>query len=72
MYPGESVRRAELEVKRNELLSTIDQKKNLLNLEEARRRLKQLESDIKSKQEQAVADEFNQQIHAYKEAQKNK
>ena len=32
-----SVRRAELEVKRNELLSTIDRKKNLLNLEEARR-----------------------------------
>lgn len=50
-----SVRRAELEVKRNELLSDIDQKKNLLNLEEARRRLKQLESDIKSKQEQAQA-----------------
>ena len=51
-----SVRRAELEVKRNELLSTIDQKKNVLNLEEARRRLKQLESDIKSKQEQAQAE----------------
>lgn len=50
-----AVRRAELEVKRNELLSDIDQKKNLLNLEEARRRLKQLESDIKSKQEQAQA-----------------
>lgn len=51
-----SVRRAELEVKRNELLSAIDQKKNLLNLEEARRRLKQLESDIKSRQEQARAE----------------
>jgi hypothetical protein len=51
-----SVRRAELEVKRNELLSPIDQKKNVLNLEEARRRLKQLESDIKSKQEQAQAE----------------
>ncbi len=51
-----SVRRAELEVKRNELLSSIDQKKNLLNLEEARRRLKQLESDIKSRQEQARAE----------------
>jgi hypothetical protein len=50
-----SVRRAELEVKRNELLSQIDAKKNLLNLEEARRRLKQLESDIKSRQEQAQA-----------------
>ena len=51
-----SVRRAELEVKRNELLSAIDQQKNTLNLEEARRRLKQLESDIKSRQEQAQAE----------------
>ncbi len=51
-----SVRRAELEVKRNELLPEIDQKKNLLNLEEAKRRLKQLESDIKSRQEQAEAE----------------
>ena len=38
-----AVRRAELEVKRNELLSAIDAKKNLLTLEEQRRRLKQLE-----------------------------
>ncbi|WP_321472808.1 HlyD family efflux transporter periplasmic adaptor subunit [uncultured Paludibaculum sp.] len=51
-----AVRRAELEVKRNEILAAIDQKKNILNLEEARRRLKQLESDIKSKQEQALAE----------------
>jgi len=51
-----SVRRAELEVQRNELLADIDAKKNLLNLEESRRRLKQLESDIKSRQEQALAD----------------
>jgi biotin carboxyl carrier protein len=51
-----SVRRAELEVKRNELLSQIDAKKNLLNQEEAKRRLKQLESDIKSRQEQAQAE----------------
>ncbi|HYZ85678.1 MAG TPA: efflux RND transporter periplasmic adaptor subunit [Bryobacteraceae bacterium] len=50
------VRRAELEVKRNELLSSIDAKKNLLNLEEARRRLQQLESDIKSRLEQAQAE----------------
>src|SRR5882762_10124785 len=49
-----AVRRAELEVKRNELLSEIDAKKNVLNLEEARRKLKQLESDIKSRQEQAL------------------
>lgn len=51
-----SVRRAELEVKRNELISAIDAKKNLLSLEEARRRLKQLESDIKSRQQQALAE----------------
>jgi len=51
-----SVRRAELEVQRNPLLAEIDQKKNLLNLDETRRRLKQLESDIKSRQEQAQAE----------------
>jgi hypothetical protein len=51
-----SVRRAELEVKKNPLLPTIDQRKNVLNLEEAQRRLRQLESDIKSKQEQALAE----------------
>jgi len=51
-----SVRRSELEVKRNELLSPIDQKKNELNLEESKRRLSQLQSDIKSRQEQAEAE----------------
>ncbi len=51
-----AVRRSELEVQRNPLLSEIDRKKNELNLEEARRRLKQLESDIKSRQEQARAE----------------
>ena len=50
------VRRAELEVKRNELLSAIDAKKNVLSLEEAKRRLQQLESDIKSRQAQAEAE----------------
>jgi len=43
------VRRAELEVSRNELLSDIDAKKNVLNQEEAKRRLTQLEQDIKSR-----------------------
>lgn len=43
------VRRAELEVSRNELVSEIDAKKNLLNLEEARRKLAQLEQDINSR-----------------------
>jgi len=51
-----SVRRAELEVQRNELLAAIDQQKNKLNLEEAKRRLQQLESDIKSRREQALAE----------------
>ncbi len=51
-----SVRRAELEVKRNDLLSEIDRRKNLLNLDEARRRLTQLESDIKSRLQQAEAE----------------
>jgi HlyD family secretion protein len=43
------VRRAELEVSRNELVSEIDGRKNLLNLEEARRRLAQLEQDVNSR-----------------------
>jgi multidrug resistance efflux pump len=50
------VRRAELEVQRNELLSSIDQKRNQLNLEEAKRRLSQLESDIQSRKQQAEAE----------------
>ena len=40
-----AVRRAELECKRNEIISAIDAKKNLLTLEEQRRRLKQLEEE---------------------------
>jgi HlyD family secretion protein len=51
-----AVRRAELEVKRNELLPPIDQRRNELNLEEARRRLKQYESDVQSRREQAKAE----------------
>ncbi|HUM05141.1 MAG TPA: HlyD family efflux transporter periplasmic adaptor subunit [Terriglobales bacterium] len=42
------VRRAELEVGRNELVSAIDAKKNDLALEQAKRVLAQLEQDIKS------------------------
>jgi multidrug efflux pump subunit AcrA (membrane-fusion protein) len=44
------VRRAELEASRNELASAIDAQKNLLNVEEARRQLAQLEHDIPSRQ----------------------
>lgn len=43
------VRRAQLEVGRNELASEIDAQKNLLNLEEAKRRLAQLEQDMNSR-----------------------
>jgi len=43
------VRRAELEVQRNELISTIDARKNDLALEGARRVLAELEQDVKSR-----------------------
>lgn len=43
------VRRAELDVSRNELLSSIDQQKNQLALQEAKRRLAQLEQDVTSR-----------------------
>ena len=43
------VRRAELEVGRNELVSSIDAQKNNLSLEEARRKLAQLEQDARSR-----------------------
>jgi HlyD family secretion protein len=51
-----SVRRAELEARKNELISAIDAKKNELTLDETKRRLKQLESDIQSRREQAQAE----------------
>jgi biotin carboxyl carrier protein len=43
-----AVRRAELDVSKNELLSKIDAQKNLLALDEAKRALTQLEQDIRS------------------------
>jgi hypothetical protein len=43
-----AVRKAELEVSKNELLSQIDGQKNILALEEAKRALTQLEQDIRS------------------------
>ncbi|HET7216617.1 MAG TPA: HlyD family efflux transporter periplasmic adaptor subunit [Vicinamibacterales bacterium] len=45
------VRRAELDVSGNEFIGAIDAKKNELSLEEARRRLAQLEEDVKSRAE---------------------
>jgi HlyD family secretion protein len=43
------VRRAELDATNNEFVGTIDARKNELSLEEARRRLAQLEEDVKSR-----------------------
>lgn len=43
-----AVRKAELEVSKNEILSPIDGKKNVLGLDEAKRALTQLEQDIRS------------------------
>jgi multidrug efflux pump subunit AcrA (membrane-fusion protein) len=43
------VRRAELDVSGNEFIGAIDAQKNLLSLEEAKRRLAQLEEDVKSR-----------------------
>jgi HlyD family secretion protein len=43
-----AVRRAELEVSKNELVSKIDAQKNILALDEAKRALAQLEQDIHS------------------------
>ena len=43
------VRRAELEVQRNELVSTIDARKNELTLEGAQRVLAELQQDVKSR-----------------------
>ncbi len=43
------VRRAELEVQKHELVADIDKKKNLPALDEAKRRLAQLEKDVQSR-----------------------
>ena len=45
------VRRGELDTSGNEFIAPIDAQKNVLSLEEARRRLAQLEEDIKSRVE---------------------
>jgi hypothetical protein len=50
------VERAQLEMKRNELISTIDARKNELTLEEANRRLDKLKQDIKSRLQQREAE----------------
>jgi multidrug efflux pump subunit AcrA (membrane-fusion protein) len=50
-----SVRGAELDVKRNPLLSSIDQTKNQLNLQSTQKRLEQLQTNIEAKRKQAQA-----------------
>lgn len=51
-----AVRRAELEVSRNELVSEIDAQKNLLTQEAARKKLAQLRQDIQSRQKSGEAE----------------
>ena len=50
------VRRAELKVKGNDLLSAIEARKNAIALEEAKRKLEQLQRDIKSRANSDAAD----------------
>jgi multidrug efflux pump subunit AcrA (membrane-fusion protein) len=49
------VRRAELDVSGNEFVGAIDAQKNQLSLEEAKRRLAQLEEDVKARAETSKA-----------------
>jgi len=51
-----AVRRAELDVSRNELVSEIDAKKNLLTLEASRKRLEQEKQDVQSREKSSAAD----------------
>jgi HlyD family secretion protein len=51
-----NVRRAELRVKENELLGAIEARKNLINLEETKRRLEQMERDVQSRASSDQAD----------------
>lgn len=50
------VQRAELKVKGNDLLSGIEARKNVISLEEAKRKLEQLQRDIKSRANSDAAD----------------
>jgi HlyD family secretion protein len=50
------VQRAELKVKGNDLLSGIEARKNVISLEEAKRKLEQLQRDIKSRASSDAAD----------------
>jgi len=50
---GYDVRRAELQVQRNPVIDAIDGKKNILNLDQSKRALEQLEADVQARQDQA-------------------
>ena len=47
------VKRAEFEVQKNDIIDAIDAKKNILQLEQSKRALQQLEADIEARKEQA-------------------
>lgn len=51
-----SLRRAELRVKENELLGAIEARKNVIALDEAKRKLEQMERDVKSRASSDQAD----------------
>ena len=53
---GFAVKSAELEVQKNELISAIDARKNVLTLEESKRREQKLEQDIQSRLQQRQAE----------------
>jgi HlyD family secretion protein len=56
------VKRAEFKVKGNEVLSGIEARKNVIDLEEAKRKLEQLERDIKSRASSDSADLMVQNV----------
>jgi HlyD family secretion protein len=56
------VKRAEFKVRGNEVLSGIEARKNVIELEEAKRRLEQLERDIKSHASSDAADLMVQDV----------
>ncbi|MBN1567814.1 MAG: HlyD family efflux transporter periplasmic adaptor subunit [Acidobacteria bacterium] len=56
------VKRAELKVKGNDLLSGIEARKNIIALEEARRKLEQLRRDIRSRASSDAADLIVQDV----------
>jgi HlyD family secretion protein len=51
-----NLRRAELRVKENELLGSIEARKNVINFEESKRRLEQMERDVSSRASSDQAD----------------